>query len=684
MISNLIEFKYAMCYNQRKGNKRRIIMSNQDFTIVDGVLEKYTGSDTVVEIPDSVTSIGSRAFVYCRTLTSVTIPNSVTSIGDWAFFECKKITSITIGDNVTSIGNNAFCSCKSLTNVTIPNSVTSIGAEAFKFCTSLTSVTISDSVTSIGNSAFDHCNSLTGITVDNNNQYYSSDEYGVLFNKDKTTLIQYPKGNARTSYTIPDSVTSIGGFVFYNCTDLTSVTIGENVTSIGKSAFWKCESLKEILIPNSVTSIEDEAFYGCKNLKEIFIPDSVKTIGKLAFHTCESLEKIKLPKGLKTISGYMLTGCKSLTEIVIPEKVKKIDACAFSACYSIKNITIPNGVTSLGSSAFSGCPLEELDIPASVTKIDGLRLGYDNIKRIIIRADSAKVSKELFYRDWTSEKSKEMLEYYKDTIEKFKSVPPVEIYCTLKTKATMPKNLQAACIDIGRLDGSSEYVEPEIINIYKINDKFLADQIIDGKDLDEAFENYEPPKNKLFKITNGAKEIKVKTKFGNSLRKFKQEFEYAINIFDMYVADEYLLSKEDVLAKIEEIDPNHGSDAFRYAAPEIDYIHAPSLDDESLKRRYLIMGYIAEKLLDKAVIEKLVEEMPKKKDGSFAKNKVLRIASSRIAQYPCEILEIFAKADGDDSFVVTADFRKFSHEEVALLEIDFITRNSNILGLKFE
>ncbi|MBQ6708779.1 MAG: leucine-rich repeat domain-containing protein [Clostridia bacterium] len=190
-----------------------------------------------INIGDSVTSIGDLAFYYCIRVKNITIPDSVTSIGDYAFDGCESLKSVTIPDSVTSIGNSAFKYCKSLTSVTIPDSVTSIGDDAFRYCTNLTSVTIPDSVTSIGNRVFSYCGSLTKITVDTNNKYYLNDEYGVLFNKDKTTLIQYPGGNTRTTYVIPDSVTSIGNYAFAWCDLLTSVTIGNSVTSIGKYAF---------------------------------------------------------------------------------------------------------------------------------------------------------------------------------------------------------------------------------------------------------------------------------------------------------------------------------------------------------------------------------------------------------------------------------------------------------------
>ena len=226
-----------------------------------------------VEIKSGITSIGDYAFFNCDSLTSITIPNSVTSIGDWAFSHCDSLTSITISNSVTSIGDYAFWYCYSLTSITIPNSVTSIGGSAFSQCYSLTSITIPNSVISIGDYAFYNCDSLTRIDVDDSNQNYSSQD-GVLFNKDKTVLIQYPIGNTRTSYTIPNSVTYIGVEAFENCDSLTSITIPNSVTYIGVEAFENCDSLTSIIIPNSVTSIGDYAFYGCNSLSDVYYSDS--------------------------------------------------------------------------------------------------------------------------------------------------------------------------------------------------------------------------------------------------------------------------------------------------------------------------------------------------------------------------------------------------------------------------
>ena len=200
---------------------------------------------TNITIPDSVTNVGSNAFEKCTSLTSVIIGNGVTSIDYRAFCDCRNLTNVTIGNSVESIGKEAFDNCENLTRVTIPDSVTSIGSSAFCGCTNLTSITIPDSVTSIGNGAFSSCRSLTDFTVDSNNANYSSQD-GVLFNKDKTELIQYPVGNKRTSYSIPNSVTSIDYRAFNDCESLTSVTIGNSVTNIGNNAFYTCSELTDV------------------------------------------------------------------------------------------------------------------------------------------------------------------------------------------------------------------------------------------------------------------------------------------------------------------------------------------------------------------------------------------------------------------------------------------------------
>ncbi len=196
---------------------------------------------TSITIPDSVTSIGALTFSGCTGLTGIVIPNSVTSIGGGAFSDCTGLTSITIPNSVTSIDWCAFEGCTSLTSITIPDSVTSIGNYAFSGCRNLTSITIPDSVTGIGDGAFSGCTGLTTITVDENNRNYHSVD-GVLYNSDQSFLIKWPE-RKKGEFTIPDSVTSIGGGAFSGCTGLTGITIPDSVTSIGGGAFWDCSNV---------------------------------------------------------------------------------------------------------------------------------------------------------------------------------------------------------------------------------------------------------------------------------------------------------------------------------------------------------------------------------------------------------------------------------------------------------
>jgi hypothetical protein len=240
------------------------VLFNKDKTTLMCCPEGKTGNYV---IPNSVTTIGDYAFWRCYHLTSVTIPNSVTTIGGNAFYDCDGLTSVTIPNSVTTIGEWAFSFCRGLTSVTIPNSVTAIGDGAFSYCEGLTSVTIPNSVTTIGNNAFYYCSGLTAIYVDAANTQYSS-ENGVLFNKDKTTLVAYPGGKTG-SYVIPNSVTTVGDRAFYYCSGLTSVTIPNSVTTIGNTAFAYCSGLTIVTIPNSVITIGDYAFSSCSGLTTV-------------------------------------------------------------------------------------------------------------------------------------------------------------------------------------------------------------------------------------------------------------------------------------------------------------------------------------------------------------------------------------------------------------------------------
>ena len=386
-------------------------------SIGDGAFQACSNL-TSLTIPNSVTSIGDSAFSSCEGLTSLTIPDSVTSIGNHAFEYCDNLTSLTIPNSVTSIGNSAFVGCASLTSLTIPDSVTSIGNSAFYWCASLTSLTIPDSVTSIGRSAFVRCASLTSLTIpksvttieanpfsglkiqlDNQSPHFYVED-NVLFTADKSQLIAYC--STQTSYSIPNSVTSIGVDAFYGCESLTSLTIPTSVTSIGDDAFLECSSLTSLTIPDSVTSIENGAFYWCSSLTSLTIPNSVTSIGRSAFFRCASLTSLTIPDSVTVIGEETVADCWSLTTLTIPNSVTSIGNSAFGNCRSLTSLTIPDSVTSVGDGAFEGCSsLTSLTIPYSVTSMGkGALYECDNLNQTTREELEDRFGERIFWKRW--------------------------------------------------------------------------------------------------------------------------------------------------------------------------------------------------------------------------------------------------------------------------------------------
>lgn len=311
----------------------------------------YNGLGGAVSIPPTingypVTSIAQMAFIQNANLASVIIPDGVTNIGNYSFNECTSLTNVAIPESLASIGYAAFAYDPLLatiavdplnpvyTNVdgvlfdtaqttliqyppskpdafyNVPGTVTNIQDSAFADCSMLTNVSIPASVTRLGNYVFNFDGNLAAITVDQLNPAYTSAD-GVLFDKAKTSLIQFPTTRAG-SYSIPDSVTSIWDRAFFGSSSLTSVSLPNGLTSVGFQAFESCSNLTSITIPSSLSNIRDSDFQNCTGLTNATIPNGVTNIGSYAFFACSNLRSITIPASVSNIWGSAFSGCAAL------------------------------------------------------------------------------------------------------------------------------------------------------------------------------------------------------------------------------------------------------------------------------------------------------------------------------------------------------------------------------------
>ena len=318
---------------------------------------------TELDLSGTDTSIDREAFYNCNSLETVKL-SGVKTIGQNAFYNCRKLTSVELSENLTTIESGAFQCCVALKNIDIPNKVTKLNDNTFSNCSSLKNVSIGSGCTSISTTAFDGTSSIDRITVSEDNKNYTVVD-GVLYNKDMTTLVLYPK-NRSGEFAVPDTVTTIANSAFDSSPNLTKVTIGKNVKTIGASAFGECKSLKTVIFEDSDTvqkTICDYAFYKCPVLTTVDFGNAVKSIGNYAFYSCQSLNKLDFSKNsVKTIGDYAFTVCKSLESIEFPDSLESIGYGAFSAntngyrgsyvASSLKSVKFGRGLKSIADYAF--------------------------------------------------------------------------------------------------------------------------------------------------------------------------------------------------------------------------------------------------------------------------------------------------------------------------------------------
>ena len=338
---------------------------------------KYKGE---VIIPSSVVQDG--------------VTYQVTRIGNNAFYKCTEMSLIDIPEGVTSLGNSCLSNCTLLEDIELPNSLVDIEGYAFSYC-NFTYLHIPRNVASIHHFALIYCYKLRNITCSSLNQHFKAVD-GILYSKDMSVLVAYPYDYPSTTYAIPEGVTSIYNWCFYNNKKLTEVTFPESLTwiglrafsncsniesfdipdgvyHIGVTAFGMCDNLVDIHLPASLDSLQNATFYACPKLTDITIPRNVKYIGDRAFYEAVNLKNVTFEEGscLNEFGLMTFYRCTSLESFDMPDNVTLMGDNDFDHCTSLKSIHLSRNLTNVGRFCFYGCSsLTELDIPGTTTFID--------------------------------------------------------------------------------------------------------------------------------------------------------------------------------------------------------------------------------------------------------------------------------------------------------------------------
>lgn len=363
-------FQYGIF--ERDSNLYKYTFSNPEtdndypkgFVVKNGELIKYIGKDTDIPIPYGIRRIGSGAFWNNLELCSVQIPDSVTCICGDAFVYCENLKTVNIPPSVDQMGDNPFAGC-------------------------------------------------LDVVIDNQSPFFVC-EQGVLFDKDRRTLIHYTASKPDDHYDIPESVEWIGKHGFYKCCNLKYVRVSQNVKFMGNNAFSDCinihlvnespffvyeggvlynrekttcmhysmgSGVKDVKLADTVRTIGRNCFWNCTMIQSIEIPRSVRQIGYNPFANCKNVHLINhspfysIKDGVLYNSDYTeLVCCPSTAPIKgvvdIPGTVVNIGRNAFTGCENLKRIRIPESVKYISRGAFSECSnLEQIDIPSSISEI---------------------------------------------------------------------------------------------------------------------------------------------------------------------------------------------------------------------------------------------------------------------------------------------------------------------------
>ena len=222
------------------------------------------------------------------------------------------------------------------------------------------------------------------------------------------------------SVNIPDSVTKIYDYAFDDCSNLSNMTLSKNLEYMGERAFGNCTKITKIEIPKSLdssggpfencislkkvtfekgtTKISRSLFAGCNGLEEIYIPDTITVIGNNAFSSCTKLEQINFSNKLTKIESYGFYGCTSLKKITLPDSINSIENNIFQNCTSLIEVHLSNILKEIPVSSFEGCKkLTTINFPSTLTTIeDSAFSGCESLPEAILPSGVEKIESNAF------------------------------------------------------------------------------------------------------------------------------------------------------------------------------------------------------------------------------------------------------------------------------------------------
>ncbi len=410
-----------------EGNtETELLIGTSAGTTSSQVFGQMTGVKRIV-FPERLTELRNYTFYNSTGLEEVVLPTTLDTLGTNVFRGCTSLTTVDWeGCQITKTNTGLFQGATSLVNIVIPEGVTTIAGNAFNGCTALETVSIPASLTTITNTAFHDCTSLTEFIVAEGSLTYQAID-GSLYDAAGTSLVIGAKGTGESStYRIPDGTTTLGQYTLRGREWVETLIIPGSVTNIGNYAFYGCTNLKEVIFEEGTADliIGNSAFYGCTALTSIEIPARTASLGTSIFSNATSLSEITFAEGCKItqIPGTAFRGCTALTSIEIPASVTAIGSTAFretsltevtfaegcqllsiggSAFWgtsTLTSFTIPDTVNSIGNNAFQGTGITTITFPLGVTTI-GTYMFQDcvNLESVTFLGNITSVGNYAFY-----------------------------------------------------------------------------------------------------------------------------------------------------------------------------------------------------------------------------------------------------------------------------------------------